>query len=526
MKKLMIVLPLLVNIVYFSISPVNAVEIEDKNLMLAVEELVKVKMIERELIFGLPLEDVALLNNLNKGRDIEFVVEHFEKYYCDDVLKQYLYYLKRSTSQELYLSLGVFWGSEYAVVGNSFKRNAEEVKYHIDYQSIEERKGITKVIVEVTPTYYGNYDVRGEKESEFIDSKRMVTLFLSKDNETYRLTRLDKATIDEMVNEIGEPIDLNQEKGMPVYDKLKEFEYTSEKEKAGLYFTYDILSRLIEGGHDKLYDRYENLWLTPEYKDYEGMLKQINLKNLRCDYLGWDYAYFYEHEDFRYKSADGTKKSDPYQKIDILLFMVEGSEVKKITMMETLTEVDFVLQAKIEALMKPFIPLMNSEVEIFMGDPFGDNNTLQELQSKLDESVIYGYYEWIRYFLDGIVEQGIRLSDSAPTKSLIIDRDTDIYKFNLPKGIPEENVYSDSKITLINKVFVPTVSVEEDKNLYPYKELISFSISRKFDFKTINFIMHDSIGIIIQNSTKLDSESNWSVDYGYYRIKRILNYHN
>lgn len=510
------------------ITPVNAVEIEDKDLMLAVEELVKVKMIERELVFGLPLEDAALLNNLNKGRDIEFVVEHFNKYYCEDVLKQYLYYLKRSTSQELYLSLGVFWGSDYAVVGNVYKRNAKEVKYNIEYQSIEEKNGITRVIVEVTPIYYGDYDFRGEKTTEFTDNKRMVTLFLSKENETYKLSELDKATIDEIEKEIGEPIDLDQEKDTPVYDKLNEFKYKNKQEKAGLYFTYDILSRLVYGGHDKLYDRYEELWLTQENKDYKGMLEHINLENLKIDYLGWDYAYFYEYEDFKLKSGDGIRKSDPYQKIDILLFNVDATEVKKIVMMESLTEEDIEFQTKIEALMEPFIPIMNTEVEMFMGSEYGGVFTLSELENEYDKYSLYGFDELNSMIFDNWNDVGVRFTKNTKIGDFVINNTTQEFSFSLPKGIPERDVYTDSKVVKIQSPFASeiwTFDKNNNKTVIGNSSVYRFRQSRKYNFDVINYILIDSTyGSVKEYSYDVSNRKDRiEFDYGAYRIEKILN---
>lgn len=513
MKKIVVaIVAVMVSFSFIRINPVKATEDIDDNLKSAVEELVKVKMIEWEIVFGLPLEDVALLGNLKKGRDIEHVVEYFEKYYTEDVLKEYLYYLKRSTTQELYLAVGVFWGSKYEVVGNSYKREATEVKYDFIYKSIEKQAGITKIVLEVTPTYYGDFAINGESSSIFTDNKRMVTLFLKEEDKRYKLINLDKAAIDEMEKEIGETIDLNQEKDLPKYEELEKFEYNSEEEKEGLYFAYDILTRLVEGGHDKLYDRYETLWLTPEEKDYVGMKDSLSLKNLEVDYQGWDYAYIWQHQDYLYKSPNNSMKSNPYQKKDILLFNVEGDEVVTITMMETLVG-DIEEQNEIKVILAPMVPFLNNRYELLFNFDCSIDTDLDMCNPYLTYPIAKYRMDTNIYYFDGMDRIGVRLTDNSPLNVLIVDLEKQSFRFNSKTGIPEKHMYDNIEILSISPApsYIDFGLSREAGNLFWDDWNKDISIKVDYIYERINYYLYKRTYLHLEKDIKVGGETEWRV---------------
>ncbi len=279
----------------------------------AIEELLPVKAIEQELVFGYAIEDARLIDNLVEGRNIDYVVEHFSKYYEEKVLEEYFYYLKRAKTQRFYREVGVFWGDHYREVGNIYKRNADSVTYKIDYQKAYQNQDVLVVHTIVYPTYHGEYTVRGESSNLYESNPKKLVFHLRKDDAgEYKLVQFSDAIINAMVEEIGEEIELNQEKEETIYPVLGTIEYETESQKLGMYLAHDVVTILADEGLDALHDKYSQVWVTIEQVgdkappsvnrwgaegyhlgNFQQKISDINpsTERLRESYAGWDYAY-------------------------------------------------------------------------------------------------------------------------------------------------------------------------------------------------------------------------------------------
>ncbi len=362
----------------------------------AIEELLPVKAIEKELVFGYSIEDVRLMDNLEQGRNIRYVIEHFDKYYEDEVLEKYLYYLKRSTTQTFYKEIGVFWGDSYSVVGNVYKREAKSISYDIKYIDIQERKGSLEVKVEITPIYHGDYNVRGLKSDNYRSEKEIVTLHLSEGmNGEYRLMQLSDDVLLKMEEEIGEKIDLHKEKKDLNYPELEILKYESDSQKEGFYFAYDILKRFEKGRLNSIYDQYNQIWI---HLDREKLLKYENhleyLMNrelspdfLKEDYGAWDYAFLLEDSPDKWKSRSSR----------LMAFNVDNGDIWKLAFIDNTEVIDEFL-LNYESEVENIKSYVNNEINLVLNldeDSFTNKSSLLEYTNRYYDKLYSGEVEGI-----------------------------------------------------------------------------------------------------------------------------------
>ncbi len=356
-----------------------------------VEFFVHAKSIEWEMVFGYPIEDIRLVGNLQYGRHIDNVLEHFEAYYESEVVSEYLYYLKRSTTQTFLEEIGVFWGDSYAVIGNVYKRDATSIEYEIEYTNIEEEGDILVVSTVVTPIYYGDYFVRGKESTSFQAMEKELDFHLRKDeNGEYKLTQFNEDILDAMEEEIGEEINLYQEEQDRYYPELEELEYKSEAQKEAIYYAYDLLFLYSQGGIDSIYDNYNHLWMSKIYETAnsrnrvkEELQKGMKLEWLKENYFGWDYIYFL---DF----------SSVYPVLAIAFNIDQG----KITNASWITE-NLKKNSEYEyftEVFKNFEDYLNEEYNMFLGQ----NGTIENPLELLKKYSISQFYKSSNNYIEGL----------------------------------------------------------------------------------------------------------------------------
>lgn len=479
MKRIIIVI--LCFIAVFPQQDIKA-EITEEEIKKVIEELVSIKDMEWEIVFGLPIEGVRLTDGLTEGRNIQYVIEHFKKYYEEDVLQQYLYYLKRSTQQELYYHQGVFWGSRFKVSGNIYKREATNLEYEIEYLSFKYHEDSVEVVTSVAAVYYGDYLIRGVKSNEYREDPKEYVFHLREDEEgNWKLIKLSDEVIDEIEDEIKESINSNQKEEISIYNEVKNLDGIEQYNLEDINLIYDACLRFITGGKDALYDQYEKVWLGdssiyPEYSLEEtDLLENFDLSNLRREYMGWDYGYIFKKWSF----------------YEIIVFNIDNKDITRMSIMHFFEEEESENIEKTKKIIDPFLDALNQKYNILLGEAGGYENSREELIEFLERYYrdgLYGNKRWVHFYGQPLNTLGAyyikkfvdtpRLIENAWISSVVINQNNNNFSRMYPPGKQTIMPYNNYKVistqeNIGNEIVTYNVEVltqyfYEDINLFHY----------------------------------------------------------
>lgn len=499
----------------------NVLSEENENeIKKVVEYFVLVKDIEDEIIFGYPIEELRLVGSLKEGRNIPYIVDFFENNYEEEVLDQYLYYLKRNTSQRYHKEMGIFWGSNYKVIGNVAKREANSIEYEIDYKSIEVKDDITVVNIEVTPIYFGDYNNRGRQFTEYRAEKKEMELKLRKDiHGKYKLVELSEENLANMETEIGKEINLEQNEELlfsnPNMDLM---EFQSESQKQGYIFAYDLIQRFSQGGINKVYDRYNQLFcicleVTQERID-NIVSKEIPVENLLEGFKGWDYGYILSEEDVSYEIGGS-----------VLLFNVENKEVTRLSVLPYyFSEEELRIEIAQQKLNK-FIPALNQELNLYLGTEAKEGVTLKQVEDYAEKYMIGGFegipredkggaepWSFGAWILPQIIDNSRRIN-TGRIGAWLYDPQTKEYSLSLPDGKQIVEPFSNVKAIRIN---------DERKNSYDdeFYWTLSMDIESHYFYSSINLYQYDidKIRIVYISNNRIKGKWLLDVDWGIYLL--------
>lgn len=502
--------------------PTNGFNAEIDEIQEIVDKLVDVKSIEENIILGYPIEEVLLSGELKNSREISVVLDHLRTYYEEQVIEDYLYYLKRSY-QKFYPEVGVFWRGNLLVNGNVYKREATSVSYDIHYVSVTETEDIVSVITKVTPIYTGKYIVRGEKSIEYRGNEKIFTFNLRKqESGEYKLVKLENSLVAMMEAEIGEKLHTAVKEEMPEYPLLKSISFESESQKKAYYLAFDAATRLQKNGLDNLYDQYAQVWLDQEEvwflmgDDYQKFIESIEKKTpeerlnlLKVDYEGWEYAFSLPNYSRKIMVFNVDENGD----IEAMAFMM---------VVERGIEEDF---KRHESDVRSLISNLDEERKIMFDNQISVHEKvlqLVELNKNYYNKALYGQYQGTIFsnkqynysFYPGSIlgymtmrlEEIPRFSSAGGFPSIYVDLNKEAH-FIFPPGQYQGEELAKSRILTsffyTECVGSPNLLCTEDE-----EEVVYISVEDSYLFPEINVYIYDEISIEMM---RRDEKSNWKI---------------